>query len=217
NRLHYALTGREAGMIMHRRNVLVDGVARTDPTYPLGFQDVVSIPKTKENFRLLYDIKGRFLLHRITDEEATYKLGKVKQVQLGAKSIPYLVTHDGRTIRFPDPKIKVNDTIVYNLKTKKIDKFASFENGNICMATGGRNQGRIGIITVKEKHPGSYEIVHIKDLEGNSFATRLNYVFVIGKGATPYISIPKNKGVRIANIEDRELRLKNNAKGSHDK
>ncbi|KAA6325532.1 MAG: putative ribosomal protein S4, partial [Streblomastix strix] len=46
NRLHYALTGREAGMIMHRRNVLVDGVARTDPTYPLGFQDVVSIPKT---------------------------------------------------------------------------------------------------------------------------------------------------------------------------
>lgn len=32
--------------------------------------DVVSIPKTNENFRLLYDTKGRFRLHSIRDEEA---------------------------------------------------------------------------------------------------------------------------------------------------
>lgn len=34
------------------------------------FSDVVSIPKTNENFRLLYDTKGRFRLHSIRDEEA---------------------------------------------------------------------------------------------------------------------------------------------------
>lgn len=32
--------------------------------------DVVSIPKTGENFRLLYDTKGRFRLHSIRDDEA---------------------------------------------------------------------------------------------------------------------------------------------------
>ena len=32
--------------------------------------DVVSIAKTDENFRLLYDAKGRFVLHRIKPEEA---------------------------------------------------------------------------------------------------------------------------------------------------
>lgn len=32
--------------------------------------DVVSIKKTGEHFRILYDVKGRFILHRITDEEA---------------------------------------------------------------------------------------------------------------------------------------------------
>lgn len=32
--------------------------------------DVVSIPKTNENFRLLYDTKGRFRLHSIRDDEA---------------------------------------------------------------------------------------------------------------------------------------------------
>lgn len=69
--------------------------------------DVISIEKSGEHFRLLYDIKGRFAIHRITAEEATYKLLKVKKVQLGAKGVPFIVTHDGRTIRYPDPAIKV--------------------------------------------------------------------------------------------------------------
>ena len=61
--------------------------------------DVISIEKSGEHFRLLYDIKGRFAIHRITAEEASYKLLKVKKIQLGAKGVPFLVTHDGRTIR----------------------------------------------------------------------------------------------------------------------
>lgn len=32
--------------------------------------DVVTIEKTAENFRILYDIKGRFDVHRIKAEEA---------------------------------------------------------------------------------------------------------------------------------------------------
>jgi small subunit ribosomal protein S4e len=70
---------------------------RTDPTFPAGFQDVISIEKTGENFRLVYDTKGRFAVHRITGEEAEYKLGKVRRVQLGKGGIPFLVTHDART------------------------------------------------------------------------------------------------------------------------
>jgi hypothetical protein len=36
--------------------------------YP--YADVISIAKTNENFRLLYDSKGRFTLHHIDSEEA---------------------------------------------------------------------------------------------------------------------------------------------------
>lgn len=32
--------------------------------------DVISINKTGEHFRLLYDVKGRFTVHRISPEEA---------------------------------------------------------------------------------------------------------------------------------------------------
>jgi hypothetical protein len=90
-----------------QRLVEVDNKVRTDKTYPVGFMDVVTIPKTDEHFRLVYDAKGRFVVHRISKEEAAYKLCKVRRVQFGKGGIPYIATHDGRTIRYPDPDIKV--------------------------------------------------------------------------------------------------------------
>ena len=80
-----------------QRLIKVDGKVRTDSNYPAGYMDVISIDKTGEHFRLVYDTKGRFTVHRIESAEAEYKLGKVKRVQLGRGGIPFLVTHDART------------------------------------------------------------------------------------------------------------------------
>ncbi|KAJ0699350.1 putative ribosomal protein S4e [Helianthus annuus] len=115
NRLKYALTYREVQSIFLQRHVIVDNKVRTDKTYPAGFMDVVSIPKTNESFRLLYDTKGRFRLHSILDEELKFKLCKVHSVQFGSKGIT-----DGRTIRYPDPLIKANDTIKLDLESNNI-------------------------------------------------------------------------------------------------
>lgn len=53
--------------------------------------DVITIEKTDENFRLIYDVKGRFAIHRITPEEARYKLCRVVRTgvaqKVSAKSI----------------------------------------------------------------------------------------------------------------------------------
>ncbi len=55
--------------------------------------DVIQIEKTKENFRLLYDTKGKFTLHRIVKDEATYKLCKVRKITRGPKGTPYCQRH----------------------------------------------------------------------------------------------------------------------------
>ncbi|KAK1346764.1 hypothetical protein QTO34_000624 [Cnephaeus nilssonii] len=207
NRLKYALTGDEVKKICMQRFIKIDGKVRTDITYPAGFMDVISIDKTGENFRLIYDTKGRFAVHRITPEEAKYKLCKVRKIFVGTKGIPHLVTHDARTIRYPDPLIKVNDTIQIDLETGRITDFIKFDTGNLCMVTGGANLGRIGVITNRERHPGSFDVVHVKDANGNSFATRLSNIFVIGKGNKPWISLPRGKGIRLTIAEERDKRL----------
>ncbi|KAJ2865853.1 40S ribosomal protein S4 [Coemansia aciculifera] len=206
NRLKYALNGREVRSILMQRLIKVDGKVRTDSTFPTGFLDVISIEKTDEHFRLIYDIKGRFTVHRINEEEAKFKLGKVRRVQLGQGGIPFAVTHDGRTIRYPDPLVKVNDTVKIDLESGKIVDFIKFEVGNVAMVTGGRNMGRVGIVTHRERHHGGFDIVHVKDVKERSFATRLTNVFVIGDHNKPWISLPKDKGVKLTIAEERDSR-----------
>lgn len=204
NRLKYALTGAEAKSILMERLVKLDGKVRTDVTYPAGFMDVISIEKTDEYFRILYDAKGRMTLHRISSEEASYKLCKVKDLRIGDKKIPHLTTHDGRTIRYPDPLVKINDSILFDIESGKIKDFIRFESGNVCMVTGGHNAGRVGLIVNKEKHKGGNDIVHVKDAAGESFATRSTNVFVIGKGNKPLVSLPKGKGIKLSILQEQE-------------
>lgn len=100
------------------------------------------------------------------------------------------------SIRYPDPSIRVNDTVKIDLATGKIADFIHFDTGVIAMATGGRNMGRVGVITHRERHDGGFNIVHIKDAIDNEFATRESNVFVIGR-EKPWVSLPKGKGVKV--------------------
>jgi small subunit ribosomal protein S4e len=113
NRLKYALTGKDVISIVKDKEGLikVDNKIRRDARYPLGIMDVISIEKTGEHFRILYDIKGRYQAHKIDAKEAQFKLCKVIRKAMGANKIPYIVTNDGRTVRFPHPDIKKNDSV----------------------------------------------------------------------------------------------------------
>jgi small subunit ribosomal protein S4e len=209
NRLKYALTNKEVTMILMQRTVKVDGTVRTDQTFPAGFMDVVTIERTGENFRLLYNTKGKFVLNKITGSETTFKLLKVRKAQVGPKGIPYLSTHDGRYIRYPHPDIKANDVVKFNLVTKKIEDTIKFGVGNLVMIVGGRNLGRVGILKSVEKHPGSYTIVHVEDLAHRTFATRLENVFPIGADKSgALVTLPKGHGIKLSILEEKRQKQK---------
>lgn len=71
---------------------------------------------------------------------------------------------------------------------------------------GGNNIGRVGVLQHIEHHPGSYEIAHVKDSRGETFATRLGNIFVIGEGSKPLISLSKEKGLKLSLVEQRDAR-----------
>ena len=63
------------------------------------------------------------------------------------------------------------------------------------------------MLTKVEKHDGSFDIVEVKDGDGNMFATRLSNVFLLGKGADPKdaaISLPKGKGIKLDIFQQRD-------------
>ena len=117
------------------------------------------------------------------------------------------MTHDGHIIRYPDPAIKVNDTLQIDIASGKITNWIKFDTGNLANVTGGRNLGQVGTITNRERHLGSFDIIHIKDAIGHTFATRLPSVFVIVKGNKPNVALPTGKDVRLSIAEEKDRRL----------
>merc|ERR1711966_601009 len=107
--------------------------------------DVVSLEKSGDLFRLLYDVKGRFVLHRIEKAEGKYKLCRIQKVYVTAK---------------------------VDIATGRMSDIYKFEMGAMIMVTKGHNAGRVGQLVHLEKHDGSFSIVTVKDRKGNSFATR---------------------------------------------
>ena len=125
---------------------------------------------------------------------------------MGPKGIPYIVTHDGRTIRFPDPRIKKNDTIRLNLKSGETMNTYKFAIGASGMVTKGNNIGRCGNIIKVEKHEGSYEIIHVRDENNNEFSTRLANVFVTGNDKHEVQLLKRHNKLTI--LQEREIRAK---------
>ena len=208
NRLKYALNAREADMILRQNLVKVDGRARTDRKYPTGFMDVIEIPKTGDRFRVLYDVKGRFSLVKVSEVEAASKLMKVTNIYTATGRVPVAVTHDGHRIRYPDPRVAIGDSIVYNLAANKPSDVLKLRTGKIVMLTGGANRGRVGELVSVEKHPGSFDIARLKDKAGNEFATRLSNVFVVGQSWTNIpVTLPKQQGLKLNVIQEREEKL----------
>jgi small subunit ribosomal protein S4e len=120
--LKLALNSREVNIICQDKEagIKIDNKVRRDIKFPVGVQDVLTVAKTNENYRLLYDVKGRFVLHKIKDAESKFKLLKVKAKAVGPNKIPYVVTHDSRTIRFPHPEISEGDSIKFDLEKNQI-------------------------------------------------------------------------------------------------
>merc|ERR1711959_517791 len=114
----------------------------------------------------MYDVKGRYTVHKIDEAEAKFKLCKVTKAFVGQRGVPVVVTHVGRTIRYPDPHIKVNDTVKVDLDSGRITDFIKFDIGVLVLCTGGRNMGRVGTLMSRDKMMGATDVVHVCDFAG---------------------------------------------------
>jgi small subunit ribosomal protein S4e len=151
DKLKLAFNGTECYKILKQKEglVRVDKKIRRNPKFPIGFMDCVEIPKCGYAFRVLYDSKGRFKLVDVDldKNEQNFKICRVVKKSVGPNKIPYLVTHDGRTLRFVDENIGVHDSVKLNLKSGEVEESYKMTLGGMAMISHGNNRGRIGTVT----------------------------------------------------------------------
>lgn len=185
--LHLADSGREARLLIGRREIAVDGRIRTDPKYPVGLMDVLSVPKLKEDFRMLLDAKGRFKLQRISEAERAWKLVRIEGKTTGRGGKTQLHCHDGRNLLLPKDQYKSGDVLKIELPSQKILGSFPLDQGSTALLIAGSHVGRLSIVDAYLVKRGSASnIVTFK--EGHS--TVKENVFVVG-GAAPEIALPE--------------------------
>ena len=196
--LHYARTAREARRILNEGKILVDGIPRKDYKFPVGIMDVISIPETGEQYRILPNRIGRLVLHPIADKEGNVKPVRINNKRMVRGGNLQLNLHDGSNHliklgsitdeakeRFPTAA-----TILVKIPEKEIIEVLPFEVGAYVFVTQGKNVARKGkIVEVRGFPMGWPDVVTIEDENGELFDTLKDYAFVVGK-EKPKISLP---------------------------
>jgi small subunit ribosomal protein S4e len=144
--------------------------------------DVLTIPKTEENYRILLDTKGRLTLHPISAEDASYKLAKIvnKSTIKGGKT--QLNLHDGRNVLVDEDVYSGQDVVCITLPEQEIKDNFKLEDDAVVLVTGGKHTGELGkvkeFIVDESSKPNT---VIIEKANNDSFLTLKEYAFVIGK------------------------------------
>jgi len=184
--LKYADTSREARKIINDGMILVDGKVRRDYKYGTGSMDIISIPKAGKNFRVMPGEKGT-VLKEISDDEAKVKLCKILNKSIISGGKLQLNLHDGTSILVPgdsDKTYRTRDTVIVDLKDKKIVGSIEFNIGNTGLIVSGRHAGKTGKIAEIVKGTAARKSLTVI----GEFRTLTDYVFVIGEGE-PMISV----------------------------
>ena len=174
-------TYREATNIIRDGKILVDGVIRKDPDFPVGLMDVLQVPILKNSYRMV-PIKGSVLSPiKIPDSENNQKLCKVRgKATVRGGKIQYGF-HDGRSILAEsETDLSLGDVCLLEIPSQKIKRVIALKNGVLALIVKGKRVGKVG--QIKEIRPGTITRRKMVDLDIEGVAAELpaNMIIAIG-------------------------------------
>lgn len=145
--MHLSGNMREVKYLVRGGFVKVDGKKVIEPKYNVGFGDIIEIKG--EKFIVSFTDKGKLTVQK-SDTKGDVKALKVlsKAKAKGGKTL--FRFNDGRNVISDNDKVQIQDTVLLNLLTGKIEKSIPFEQGKEVIIFKGKNAGSKGKITKLE-------------------------------------------------------------------
>ena len=180
-------TAREAKRIIGNREMFVDGKAVKNPKAPVGFMDVITVPKMDLAFRMLITDKGKLTLVPIDAEEAKWELCKIKDKTLVKGGKVQLNLTGGRNIILDKNNYKCGDSLKVAFDGQAILDSYPFSEGALVLIKDGAQSGAVKTVKSVQVIRGSAPNV-VSFTDGSE--TIADNCFVIGAGE-PALKMPE--------------------------
>ncbi|MBE8539745.1 30S ribosomal protein S4e [Geoglobus acetivorans] len=175
--LELADTAREARRVIASGEILVDGIPRRDYKFPVGFFDIVSVPKMDVNYRIVFDEKGRYVPIEVEDHDK--KLYRINNKTTLKGGVVQLNLFDGTNI-IGSNEFKTKDSVLVKIPEKEILQHLRFEEGALVVVTGGTHAGELARLKSYKVVRGSAPNLVTIEIGGNEYTTVEQYIFVVG-------------------------------------
>ena len=143
--LKVAQNRKEAKKMIHMKNILLNGKEVRDEKEGVLLFDIITLTPSKSNYRLTVLKNEKFNVEGIKESEANTKIAKIigKKILKGKKV--QLNLSDGRNF-LSNIKCKLGDSILINLKSKKIEKCLPLIENSEAIVFAGKHSGEKGKI-----------------------------------------------------------------------
>lgn len=143
--LEVAQNRKEVKRAIHTKKLLVNGKPAKDEKRTLVIFDTISLVPGKKHYRLVLNGAGKFDLEEISEKESNQKIAKVsnKKILKGKKT--QLNLEDGNNF-LSEIKCNINDSVLINLKEKKVEKCLPLKKGAEVLVYAGKHSGKKGTV-----------------------------------------------------------------------
>lgn len=175
---------RETKKLLINNEIKIDERRVKDYKFALGLFDRLYLPYIDKYYTLILNKKNKLKLVEISKDMALIKPLKIKNKKMLKKARIQLTFHDGRTI-LASNEFKINDSVLFDLKNKKIIKHLPLKKGAFVYIIKGKHVGYTG--TFIEKILKGNKSFAIIEIENKKIEIPLDCVFVIDEKNKEFI------------------------------
>jgi len=148
---------KEIKVALHNKHILLnDKPARDDKNTVLLFDKVTIVPSNKY-YELNLSEFGKFKANEISESSSHQKISKIKDKKILKGKKTQLNLSDGRNV-LSDISCKVNDSILFDFKSKKIVKCMPLKENADVIVFAGKHTGNYGKIKKIENEKKMVEL-----------------------------------------------------------
>jgi len=143
--LKVAQNRKEAKKMIHMKSILLNGKEVRDEKEGVLLFDIITFTSLKNNYRLTILKNKKFDMEEIKESEANTKIAKIIGKKMLKEKKVQLNLSDGRNF-LSNIKCNLNDSVLINLKNKKIEKCLPLKEDSEVIVFAGKHAGEKGKI-----------------------------------------------------------------------